>query len=91
MIHAAELPAAVRSKRGHRMLKTLIFATALLPTLAFAQRQLPQPRQPGQWCPAGWTASGNYCVPGSDKAPPAIPKNGFCPAGWRESGSYCIR
>ena len=48
------------------MLKTLIIATVLLPTLALAQRsqQLPQPRQPCQWCPVGWTASGSYCVPG---------------------------
>jgi hypothetical protein len=73
------------------MVKTLIIATVLLPTLAFAQQQLPQPRKPGQWCPMGWSASSNYCVPGSDKAPQAIPKNGWCPAGWRESGSYCIR
>ena len=68
------------------MLKTLIIATVLLPTLAIVQRsqQLPQPRQPGQWCPMGWMASGNYCVPGSDKAPAAIPKNGWCrPAGAR--------
>src|SRR6266540_933242 len=72
------------------MLKTLIIATVLLPTLAIAQRsqQLPQPRQPGQWCPVGWVASGSYCVPGSDKAPAAIPKNGWCPVGWRESGRY---
>ena len=42
------------------MLKSLIIATVLLPTLAVAQRpeQLPQPRQPGQWCPVGWMASG---------------------------------
>jgi hypothetical protein len=39
----------------------------------------------------GWMASGSYCVLGSDKAPQAVPKNGWCPAGWRESGSYCIR
>jgi len=45
------------------MLKTLIIATVLLPTLAFAQQQLPQPRRPGEWCPVGWSASGNYCVP----------------------------
>jgi hypothetical protein len=75
------------------MLKTLIIATVLLPTLALAQRsqQLPQSRQAGQWCPVGWVASGSYCLPGSDKAPAAIPKKGGCPAGWRESGSYCIR
>ena len=72
------------------MLKTLIIATVLLPTLALAQRS-PQPRQPGQWCPVGWMVSGSYCVPGSDKAPAAIPKKGWCPAGWRESGIYCIR
>ena len=58
------------------MLKALIIATVLLPTLALAQRsqQLPQPRQPGQWCPVGWMASGSYCVPGSDKAPAAVPQ-----------------
>jgi hypothetical protein len=41
------------------MLKTLIIATVLLPTLTIAQQsqQLPQPRQPGQWCPVGWMAS----------------------------------
>src|SRR5262245_3424652 len=51
------------------MLKTLFIATVLLPTLAFAQRsqQLPQPGPPRQECPVGWMASGNYCVPGSDK------------------------
>jgi hypothetical protein len=71
------------------MLKTLIIATVLLPRLAITQQQqLPQPRQP---CPVGWMASGSYCIPGSDKAPQAVPKNGWCPVGWRESGSYCIR
>ena len=73
------------------MLKTLIIATVLLPTLAFAQQPPPQPRRLGEWCPVGWSASGNYCVPASDKAPQAVPKKGWCPAGWRESGSYCIR
>jgi len=73
------------------MLKALIIATVLLPVLAFAQqsRQPPQPRQPGQWCPVGWMASGS--LPGSGEAPAAVPKKGWCPAGWRESGSYCIR
>jgi hypothetical protein len=83
----------VASLRTITMLKTLIIAIVLLPMLAIAQQseQRPQPRRPGQWCPVGWLASGSYCVPGSDKAPAAIPKNGWCPAGWRESGSYCIR
>jgi hypothetical protein len=77
--------------RTFTMLKTLIIATVLLPTLALAQRsqQLPQPGQPGQWSPAGWISSG--CVSSSDQAPAAIPKNGWWSAGWRESGSYCIR
>jgi hypothetical protein len=70
-----------RKRRQHRgrdgpqawtitMLKTLIIATMLLPRLAIAQRsqQLPQPRQPGQWCPVGWMTSGSYRVPGSEKA-----------------------
>lgn len=75
------------------MLKTLIIATMPLPRIAIAQQsqQLPQPREPSQWCPVGWVTSGNYCVRGSDKAPAAIPKKGWCPSGWRESGSYCIR
>src|SRR5262249_7426393 len=66
-----------QSGAGSPMLKTLIIATVLLPALALAQRsqQLPQPRQPGQSCPVGWTAGGSYCVAGSDKAPAAIPKN----------------
>jgi hypothetical protein len=70
----------------------VIGAIALLPMLALAQQpQLPQPRKPGKWRPEGCSANGNYCVPGSDKARPAIAKNGWCPVGWRESGSYCIR
>jgi hypothetical protein len=48
----------------------VIGAIALLPMLA-QQSQLPQPRKPGKWCPEGWSANGNYCVPGFDKARPA--------------------
>jgi hypothetical protein len=44
------------------MLKTLITATVLLPTPAFAQQRLPQPRWPGERCPAGWRESGSYCI-----------------------------
>src|SRR5262249_25955759 len=44
-----------RAISGSPMLKALIIATVLLATLAVAQRsqQLPQPRQPSQWCPVG--------------------------------------
>jgi hypothetical protein len=38
-------------------------------------------RQPGQGCPEGWMATGNYCVPGSDKAPAAIPQERLV-SGW---------
>jgi hypothetical protein len=62
------------------MLKTLIIATVLLPALAFAQQQPPQPRRPGEWCPVGWSASGNYCVPASDKAP-SRPQKRMVPGG----------
>ena len=31
-------------------------------------------------CPAGYTSSGEMCVPGSN-ARPAIAKNGMCPLG----------
>ena len=66
------------------MLKTLIIATVLLPTLAFAQQQLPQPRRPGEWCPVGWSASGNYCVPTSiRRRKPSPKKDGARRAGAR--------
>jgi hypothetical protein len=62
------------------MLKTLIIATVLLQRLAIPQQsaQLPQPRQPGQWCPVGWVASGSYCVPGSEGAS-RYPREGLVP------------
>jgi hypothetical protein len=47
--------------------------------------------------PRGLGGSGSHCVPGSDKAPAAIPKNGWCPAGARAAviafaeGSAAIR
>src|SRR5262249_28815525 len=77
---ARAAPACIDGRSGCiTMLKTLIIATVLLPTLALGQRsqQLPQPRQPDQCCPVGWMASGRYCVPGSDKAPAAVPKKGI--------------
>jgi hypothetical protein len=49
-------------------LKTLIIATVPLPTFALAQQsqQLPQPRQPGQWCkePGRATAPTQSCFTG---------------------------
>jgi hypothetical protein len=42
------------------------------------------------FCPAGYSESGGYCAPMTDKARPAIPKHGQCPANWTTSGSYCL-
>jgi len=40
-------------------------------------------------CPSGYSASGNYCVPGSS-ARFAIARNGSCPSGYSASGNYCV-
>jgi len=58
----------------------------LLPTVMIAQQsqQRPQPRQPGQWCPIGWVASGSYCVRGPPRRPPLSRRTvGVRPAGAR--------
>jgi hypothetical protein len=64
------------------MLKTLIIATMLLPRLAIAQQsqQLPQLRQPGQWCPVGGVASGNYCAPTAPQSSALAPPQASAPA-----------
>ena len=41
-------------------------------------------------CPAGYSTSGEMCVPGPN-ARPAIAKNGMCPSGWSTSGNYCLK
>ena len=41
-------------------------------------------------CPSGYSSSGNYCVPYSSSAKPALAKNGSCPSGYSSSGNYCL-
>jgi hypothetical protein len=56
--------------------------------LPAAAEPLPQPKV-GQ-CPSGYTESGGYCAPTSDRALAAVPKRGRCPSNWTQSGAYCV-
>jgi hypothetical protein len=68
---------------------TAAVAAFPLSTPALAQ-PLPYPKQPGKQCSGSYRESGGFCVPKSDRSPPAIPKgSGQCPSGWRQSGSAC--
>lgn len=40
-------------------------------------------------CPAGYTSSGEYCLPGP-QARLAMEKRGRCPTGYQDSGAYCL-
>jgi hypothetical protein len=67
------------------MIKIFITATALAATALVAGAQpLPQPKVGP--CPSGYTESGGYCAPTSDRAPAAIPKRGQCPSNCTQSG-----
>jgi hypothetical protein len=47
---------------------------------------------PGGSCPAGYTSSGSFCVPGqSAQDAIAKPANGSRLRGWTSSGSFCLR
>ncbi len=48
-----------------------------------------QPLERDGSCPTGYSASGNYCVPGNS-ARFAIERNGSCPTGYSASGNYCV-
>jgi hypothetical protein len=61
---------------------TIAILAVAASTVAVAE-PLPHPKT-GQ-------CSGGYCIPKSDRSPPAIPKVGSCPSGWRQSGSTCDR
>jgi len=67
-----------------------VTAILLLTSPALAQTALPYPKGSGQ-CAGSYVQSGGFCVPKSDRSPPAIPKIGACPSGWRQSGSTCER
>jgi hypothetical protein len=42
-------------------------------------------------CSGSYKQSGVFCVPKSDRSPPAIPKprNAQCPLGWADNGGSC--
>lgn len=42
------------------------------------------------FCPSGYHASGNYCVPNDIRSGAAVEREGFCPSGYHASGSYCV-
>jgi len=65
----------------------VLLAATALPAVAFAQVATPLPKV-GQ-CPSGYTQSGGYCSPTSDRAPVAVPKVGQCLSGFVQSGAYC--
>jgi hypothetical protein len=70
-----------------RLILAIIIAIAIAsPALA---EPLPHPKT-GQ-CSGGYVQSGSYCIPKSERSPPAVPKVGSCPSGYRQSGSTCER
>jgi hypothetical protein len=71
------------------MIRIFIITAAVAATTLFAGAQ-PTPQPKIGPCPSGYTESGGYCAPTSDRAPAAIPKHGQCPGGWVQSGAYCI-
>jgi hypothetical protein len=69
--------------------KIALARLALLAILTTASAPpLPHPKGAGQ-CSGGYIQSGSFCVPKSDRSPPAVPKVGQCSSGWRQSGSTC--
>ena len=72
------------------MTTTFIATLVLLlaATAAVAEPSLPVPKV--GVCPGGYSSSGSYCTPTSDRAPRAIPKVGTCPGNWSSSGAYCV-
>lgn len=57
-------------------------------TRAFALEAYPIPKS--GFCPSGYHASGNYCVPSGPQSGAAIVKDGFCPTGYHANGDYCL-
>lgn len=65
----------------------LVFAS-LFGSCAVAVEAYPIPRS--GFCPGGYHASGNYCVPNNARTGAAIVRDGFCPQGYHSSGNYCV-
>jgi hypothetical protein len=66
----------------------LISSVFAVTSLAYAVEAYPVPRS--GFCPSGYHASGNYCVPNNSGTGAAIERDGFCPSGYHASGNYCV-
>jgi len=65
-----------------------LIAISLFPSPLFAVEAYPIPKN--GFCPSGYHASGNYCVPSSNRSGAAVERDGFCPSGYHASGNYCV-
>lgn len=74
------------------MKTVLIVATALLASSSAMAQGYPIHRDGGRPCPSGYTGSGSFCSPTSDRSRLAIPKRRgeVCPYGYNPSGSSCL-
>jgi hypothetical protein len=79
--------AGQRTALSKRLILTSLFMAAAMPR-SLALEPYPMPRE--GFCPSGYHASGNYCVPNSNRSGAAIERDGFCPSGYHASGNYCV-
>lgn len=78
----------VMSKFIHFLLVVLVYLSLFTSLKCLAVEAYPVPR--ANYCPSGYHASGNYCVPNNHSSGAAIMRDGFCPSGYHASGNYCV-
>jgi hypothetical protein len=74
-------------------MRALIAFVALVSATPVLAQALPLARDGRRPCPYGYTSSGAFCAPVSDRSRAAIPKpvRGVCPTGWNPSGGACLK
>lgn len=70
------------------LILAIIWNSALDSSRTSAVEAYPVPRL--GFCPSGYYASGNYCVPSNKRSGAAVTRSGFCPSGYHASGNYCV-